>query len=54
LLCWNRSVKEGKGNEGIRTDQYVETWQPVVIDANDLPDNIKQLFILENITSLVS
>lgn len=54
LLCWNRSVKEGKGNEGIRTDQYIETWQPVVIDANDLPDNIKQLFILENISGLVS
>ena len=54
LLCWSRSVRKGKGDEGIRTDQYIGTWQPVVIDTNDLPDNIKQLFILENITSLVS
>ena len=52
LLCWNRSVKEGKGNEGIRTDQYTSVWQPVVIDANDLPENIKQSFILHDISSL--
>lgn len=49
-LCWNRTVKDGKGSEGIRTDQYIGVWHPVVIDANDLPDNIKQLFILENIS----
>ena len=53
LLCWNRSVKDGKGNEGIRTDQYTSAWLPVVIDSNDLPENIKQSFILENITGLL-
>lgn len=54
ILCWSRSVKEGKANEGIRTDQCVGSWQPVIIDSNELPDNIKQLFVLENITGLVS
>lgn len=52
-LCWNRSVKEnGIGNEMIRTNQYLENWQLVVIDHNDLPDNIKQRFILEDISRL--
>lgn len=54
FLCWSRSVKEGKGNESIRTNQYTGMWLPVVIDANDLPDNIKQSFVLENITGLLS
>lgn len=52
-LCWSRSVKEGNGNEGIRSDQYLGRWQPVVLDTNDLSDNIKQLFVLKDITSLV-
>lgn len=45
FLCWSRSVRDGKGNEAVRSDQYLETWQPVVIDTNDLPDDIKQLFL---------
>lgn len=54
LLCWSRTVKEGRGNEGIRTNQYLELWNPVVIDINYLPDNINNLFVLENISELVS
>jgi hypothetical protein len=54
LLCWNRTVKDGKGNESIRTNQYLKLWSPVVIDTNYLPDNINKLFILENISELVA
>jgi len=53
FICWNRSVKDGKGSEGVRTDQYLGVWQLEVINTNDLPENIKQSFILENITGLL-
>ena len=53
MLCWNRSVKEGKGETSIRTNQYLNEWFLVVIDCNDLPENIKQSFVLENITGLL-
>lgn len=52
LLCWNRTVKEGQGTEGIRTDQYLGAWKLVIINSNDLPENIKQLFLLDDISSL--
>ena len=51
ILCWNRSVKkDGKGNESIRTDLIVGIRLLVVIDTNDLPENIKQYFILQDIS----
>lgn len=52
LLCWNRSVKEGKGDQMIRIDQYMDTWFLVVINTNDLPENIKESFIFQNIIGL--
>ena len=51
-LCWSRSVKDGIGNTSIRATQYLGKWFPVVIDSNDLPDEIKQLFVLQDISSL--
>lgn len=52
-ICWSRSFKDGQANEGIRAEQYLGDWFPVVIDTNTLPENIKQSFILENITGLL-
>ena len=52
VLCWNHSVKDGIGDHSIRTDQYLGTWQLVIIDSNDLSENIKQRFILEDISKL--
>ena len=54
LLCWNRSVVKGEGNEGVRTNQYAGVWRPVIVDSNDLPENIKQLFLLQDISGLES
>ena len=53
MLCWDRSVKEGKGTENVRTNQYLGKWFLVVINTNLLPDKIRLQFVLENITGLV-
>lgn len=52
-LCWSRSLtKDGQASNHIKASQYLGKWFPVVIDSNDLPDEIKQLFILQDISSL--
>lgn len=52
-LCWSRSLTpDGQASNFIKSDQYLGKWSPVVIDSNDLPDEIKQLFILQDISSL--
>lgn len=52
-LCWSRSLtKDDQASNSILMDQYLGKWFPVVIDSNDLPDEIKQLFVLQDISSL--
>ncbi len=53
MLCWNRSVTDGKGAEGIRTKDFLGKWYLVVIDTNSLPDKIKLQFVLSDITNIV-
>jgi hypothetical protein len=54
FLCWNRSMKDdGRSNNRIRLDQYTGIWYAVIIDSNKLPENIKNLFVYENISSLL-
>ena len=53
-IGWHRSFKDGKCNQEIRVEQYLDVWFLVVIDCNSLPDNFKNYFILENVTGLIS
>lgn len=48
-LCWEKTVEDNKCNFEIRTDQFLGIWHPVVIDTNDLPEHIKQSFVLKNL-----
>lgn len=53
ILCWNRTYKDGEVDQGIRTNQYLDEWNPVIIDCNNLPEDINNQFIWADISSLV-
>jgi len=39
FLCWNKRPTQ-EVETGIRTNQYLEEWYPVVIDHRELPEKI--------------
>lgn len=38
LLCWSNSIKDGKGDEGIRTNQFLGKWLPVIVDYREIKE----------------
>lgn len=53
FIMWKRTKKEDRqnGDQSIRIEQYLDTWNPVVLDCNELPEKMHALLENENISN---